>query len=162
MKTPESSIHVTPSTTGRSGNRYVPGVRGARTLKVNVAVWPGATLLSTVVASRFADSQPSFIPRSAKAAVSPLRPRFACFPAMPFCHVAVPVFWNLTVSDVDAPGGREGHALSLTKAEWKVCVGAGTDVPPAPAVVKSHSFVAITPFTLMSKRTWYVVPAARG
>ena len=49
MNTPESSIHVTPSITGRSGRLYVPAASGARTLNVNVPVCPGSTVLSTVV-----------------------------------------------------------------------------------------------------------------
>src|SRR5438046_479184 len=127
--------------TGRRGSRYVPGVAGARTLNVNVPVCPGATVFSTVVASRLADSQPSFIPRLAKVSVSPLSPRFACFSATPFCQVAVPVFWNRTVKVVDVPGARVGQALSPRNAEWKLPVAGGSELPVLPAVVKSHSFV---------------------
>ena len=39
--------------------------------------------------------------------------------------------------------------------------GAGDPLIVVP-VLKSHSFVTITPETLMSKRTWYVVFAASG
>ena len=151
MNTPESSIHVTPSITGRRGRRYVPGAMGARTLNVNVPVWPGPTVASVVVARRLPESQPSFMPRFANVSVSPLSPRFACFPTTPFCQVAVPVFWNFTVSDVDAPATSVGHGLSLRKAEWNG--DGGTLVLDAPAVVKSHWFVVITLFTLMSNRT---------
>src|SRR5207245_2463054 len=146
MNTPESSIHVTPSITGRSGRLYVPGAIGARTLNVKVPVCPGGTVLSTVVARRFAESHPLFIPRFAKTSESPLRPRFACWPATPFCQVAVPVFWNFTVSEVDAPGASVGQALSLWNAAWNVGVGVGgtLEPPDPPAVVKSHSLVVIT------------------
>ncbi len=141
--------------TGRSGRLYVPRASGARTLKVKVPVWPGATVLSTVVASRFAESQPLFMPRFANTRESPFRPRFACCPATPFCHVTVPVFWNFTVSDVEAPGTSVGHALSLWNAAWKLGAGVGRTLEPPdpPAVVKSHSLVVMTLFTLMSKRT---------
>src|SRR5256885_16071973 len=152
MKTPESSIQVTPSITGRSGSRYVPGVIGALTLKVNVPVWPGPTVASVVVASRLPESHPSFIPRFAKVRVSPLSPRVACLPDTPFCQVAVPVFWNFTVSEVDVPATSVGHGLSLWNAAWELGVAGGGTTDP-PAVVKSHWLVTITLFTLMSKRT---------
>src|SRR2546425_4436289 len=42
-KTPWSSLHHAPSTTGRRGSEYVPAACGARTWNVNVAVAPRAT-----------------------------------------------------------------------------------------------------------------------
>src|SRR3989442_8468182 len=45
-KTPWSSIHHAPSTTGRRCSEYVPAACGARTWNVNVAVAPGATVPS--------------------------------------------------------------------------------------------------------------------
>src|SRR5207302_4352949 len=100
--------------------RYVPGVIGARTLNVKVPVCPGATDASAVVARRFTEIHPSFIPRAANAVVSPFRPRFACFPATPFCHVAVPVFVKWTVSCVELPGASVGQGDSSAYFEWNV------------------------------------------
>ena len=82
-----------------------------------------------------------------------MSPRFACFSATPFCQVAVPVFWNRTVSVADVPGMRVGQALSPRNAEWKLGVAGGSELPVLPAVVKSHSLVVMTLFTLMSNRT---------
>ena len=51
------------------------------------------------------------MPSAAKLFVSPLMPRFACFPATPRTHAAVPVFLKRTVTGVDVPGASVGHAV---------------------------------------------------
>src|SRR3989442_13162230 len=43
-KTPSSSIHQAPSTTGRRCSEYEPGELGSRTWNVRVAAAPGATV----------------------------------------------------------------------------------------------------------------------
>ena len=53
----------------------MPGVAGARTVKVNVPIPPGGTNSSAVVATRFAESQPTFMPSSANFSESPRTPR---------------------------------------------------------------------------------------
>src|SRR5690349_15600091 len=52
LRMPSSSSHVTPSTTGRRGKAYVPGVVGARTRNVNVPIAPGITTSSVCTATR--------------------------------------------------------------------------------------------------------------
>src|SRR5688500_5101564 len=125
--------------------RYSPVCSGARTVKVNVPVPPGATVSSWVVATRSAESQFTDMPSAANDLESPLMPRFACFPTTPRTHVAVPVFRKRTVTDVVVPGARVGHGVWSRKPELYVATGGGggRTVPPAvlPAVVKSHSFV---------------------
>jgi len=54
----------------------VPGVNGARNVNVNVAIAVGATLISLVVATRFALSHPTAMPASARAVESPPTARF--------------------------------------------------------------------------------------
>ena len=63
----------------------------ARSVNVKVATAPEATLASAVVATRFAESHPTFMPRLEKVVLSLLMPRFAC-DAVPRTHGAVPVF----------------------------------------------------------------------
>src|SRR5436309_11582464 len=65
-KTPWSSIHAVPSTTGRRWSEYVPAICGARTWNVNVAFAPGGTLASVSAATRLADIQ--FTPSGADCA----------------------------------------------------------------------------------------------
>ena len=54
----------------------MPGVDGARSVNVNVAIAFGATVVSVVVATRLALSHPTAMPASAGAVESPLTPRF--------------------------------------------------------------------------------------
>ena len=54
----------------------MPGVDGARSVNVNVAIALGATLVSLVVATRFVLSHPTAMPASAGPVESPLTPRF--------------------------------------------------------------------------------------
>src|SRR2546425_11592331 len=54
-KTPRSSLHHAPSTTGRRGSGDVPAARGARTRNVNVGGAPGAAGASGLCPPRGAE-----------------------------------------------------------------------------------------------------------
>ena len=86
---------MTPSTTGRSGRSYTPTLIGARSVNVNVPIPPGATTGSTVVATRFPESQPTA--SSVNASESFTTPRFTWRPNDPRTHVSVPVFLKRSV-----------------------------------------------------------------
>src|ERR1700687_3132292 len=140
--------------TARSGMRSEPDAVGARTVKANVAIPPGGTTASDCAAGRSGESQFTFMPSAENERLSPLMPRFACEPMTPLVQVAVPLLRKRTCSCVASPGARVGHGDWSMKLEWYEADGAGGGgFVPLPAVVKSHSFVVIAAFTLMSNRT---------
>src|SRR5256712_5761340 len=95
-KTPSSSIHHAPSTTGRRCSEYEPGVLGARTWKVKVAVAPGGTAGSAWAATRVVYGQ---LTASGAHRASPrLMPRPASSPSTPLFQVREPVFRNTRLS----------------------------------------------------------------
>src|ERR1041384_6610443 len=162
--TPWFSSQATPSTTGRSGRLTVPAASGARTVKVNDAVPPGATLASFCTATRLADGHPAFIPIAAYEVSSPLTPSETWLPATPFCHVFVPVLRNCSVTPEVAAGWSAGTVDWPAQSACRpLSLGTeGEAVLIVEPVLKSHSLVTICDCTLMSNRTWYVVFAASG
>ncbi|OLC52253.1 MAG: hypothetical protein AUH85_17580 [Chloroflexi bacterium 13_1_40CM_4_68_4] len=90
--------------------RYVPATLGARSVKVKVATSPGATTSSTVVPTRFGESQFVAMPRSKNVVASPTTPRFA-WASVPRRHSAVPVLRKWIVYVVVSPEARVGYWL---------------------------------------------------
>ncbi|OLC52252.1 MAG: hypothetical protein AUH85_17575 [Chloroflexi bacterium 13_1_40CM_4_68_4] len=96
----------------------MPGAAGAFRLNANVAVAPGVTEASAVVATRLVESQPT--PYAPQLASSPTTPRLSCASGAPRVHVFVPVFWKVTVKGVVvSPGFADGYADCVTHFEWK-------------------------------------------
>src|SRR5437899_3139985 len=95
-KTPSSSIHQAPSTTGRRCSEYEPGELGARTWNVKVAVAPGGTVCSACAATRVENGQ--FTASGAHCASSMLIPRRASSPRIPLFHVLLPVLLKTRLS----------------------------------------------------------------
>ena len=94
--TPSSSIHHAPSTTGRRCSEYEPGVLGARTWNVKVAVAPGGTVCSDWAATRVEYGQ--FTASGAHCASSRSMPRRASSPRTPLFQPRVPELRNTTLS----------------------------------------------------------------
>src|SRR5438093_2294468 len=116
-KTPSSSIHHAPSTTGRRCSEYEPAVLGARTWKVKVAVAPGGTACSAWAATRVLYGQ--FTASGAHWASSRLMPSRASSPSTPLFQVREPVFRKTTLSGwLVCPGCSVGYADWLTHRLW--------------------------------------------
>src|SRR5437762_4477309 len=145
--------------TGRTRMFTNPRDSGARTVNVNVATLPGATIDSFCTATRLDDGQPAFMPIAEYAVLSPGMPSAISLPATPFVQVFEPLLRNESVTVDVAAGCSAATDVCPTHAECRpLSVGtAATEPLPPPLMVepvlKSHWFVAMTPFTLMSKRT---------
>src|SRR5438128_2303212 len=129
----------------------MPGVWGARILNVKVAIRPGKTKSSEVVASRLDDIHPSAIPSSACFGESPITPRVTCL-SVPRCQGMNPRLRKRTVYVPVPPGASAGDGSWSTNWAWNANAALLGDTVDTTTPVPTRRTARITvPVTIRMK-----------